>query len=320
MGFIALVPVLCQGKCPLSKKATTCQQAPSCYTRGMPAKSSKILTLTEPKGLRVPLVVDSPHSGTLLPEDFHFICPIGDLRQSEEPYVDHFGAKVPENGGIFLKALVSRSYIDLNRAISDLHPSMCRDEIPWPLHRSKRVTYGIGLIRYLVWPQQPVYAEPLSLGEIQHRIKHYYDPYYDALGSAMKTMHEEFGRVLHVNLHAMPLLGADGSPQPDIVLGDHDGHSCARAYREIIKKTFEKHGLKVVVNNPYKGVELTRRFARPRQGFHSVQIEVNKALFMNEETMASTKGLREMQKVFDDLWNVLGEWLAESSAFAKAAE
>src|SRR5262249_38812080 len=157
--------------------------------------------------------------------------------------------KLPKYGGTFIKALVSRAYIDLNRSIADLHPSMCKDEIPWPLHRSKRVTYGIGLIRYLVWPQQPVYAEPLTLGEIQHRIKHYYDPYYDVLGGTMKQLREEFGRVLHINLHAMPQLGADGSPQPDIVLGDHDGHSCARAYREVLKKTFEKHGLKVVVNN-----------------------------------------------------------------------
>lgn len=286
---------------------------------GMVNKQSTIYTLTPPKGDAIPLVVDSPHSGTLMPEDFHFICPIGDLRQSEEPYIDRFGAKLPGLGGTFLKALVSRSYIDLNRAIGDLHPDMCSEEIPWPLHRSKRVTYGIGLIRYLVWPQQKVYAEPLTLEQIERRIEQYYDPYYDVLGRTMKNLREEFGRVLHVNLHAMPQLGADGSPQPDIVLGDHDGHSCARAYREVIKKAFENQGLKVVVNNPYKGVELTRRFAKPRQGYHSIQIEVNKALFMDEETMASHQGLREMQKIFDNLWIVLHELLAQSS-FAKAAE
>lgn len=285
----------------------------------MPGKHSTIYTLTAPKVGRIPLIVDCPHSGSLLPEDFHFICPINDLRQSEEPYIDAFAAKLAKSGGTFLKALVSRSYIDLNRSIADLHPSMCKDEIPWPLHRSKRVTYGIGLIRYLVWPQQPVYAEPLTLGEIQHRIKHYYEPYYKILGDTMKELREEFGRVLHIDLHAMPQLGADGSPQPDIVLGDHDGHSCARGYREILKKTFEKHGLKVVVNNPYKGVELTKRFAKPRQGYHSIQIEVNKALFMDEETMASNDGLRDLQKVFDDLWVVLNDLLGES-VFAKAAE
>ena len=286
-----------------------------------PEGNDAIYTLTTPgaKTPRIPLIVDSPHSGSLMPEDFNFICSLNDLRQSEEPYIDRFGDKLPHVGGTFLKALVSRSYIDLNRSVSDLHPDMCKDEIPWPLHRSKRVNYGIGLIRYLVWPQQKVYAEPLTLGEIQHRIKHYYEPYYEALGGTMKELRAEFGRVLHINLHAMPQLGADGSPQPDIVLGDHDGHSCARAYREMLKKTFEKHGLKVVVNNPYKGVELTRRFARPRQGFHSIQIEVNKALFMNEETLAAHDGLRDVQKIFDDLWNVLGDLLADG-VHAKAAE
>lgn len=288
----------------------------------MTGTTDRIYTLTPPRGAAaIPLVVDCPHSGSILPEDFHFICNLADLRQSEEPYLDRFTAGLPEKGGTFLKAHISRAYIDLNRSISDLHPSMCIEEIPWPLHRSKRVTYGIGLIRYLVWPQQPVYAAPLTLEQIKHRIAHYYDPYYAVLGETLKHLREEFGRVLHINLHAMPQLGADGSPQPDIVLGDHDGHSCGRVYREIIKKTFELHGLKVVVNNPYKGVELTRRFARPRQGYHAIQIEVNKALFMDETTGAAHDGAREMKRIFTDLWTVLHDMLTQRpSSVTKAAE
>ncbi len=122
-------------------------------------------------------MVDSPHSGVILPEDFHFACSLADLRHSDEFYVDQFAATVPQNGGTFIKALVSRAYIDLNRAVADLHPDICDTTIPWPVHRSKRVMYGIGLIRHLIRPNEPVYAGPLTLDEIKHRITNYYHPY-----------------------------------------------------------------------------------------------------------------------------------------------
>jgi N-formylglutamate deformylase len=264
-------------------------------------------------------VVDSPHSGILLPEDFNFICSLGDLRQSDEFYVDRFGEAAASYGGTFLKAMVSRAYIDLNRALSDLHPDICEEEIPWPISRSKRVMYGIGLIRHLIRLHEPVYAAPLSLANIKHRIDHYYTPYYAALENALMSMKQEFGRVLHINLHAMPNIGIDGSPMPDIILGDHDGHSCARLYRDKVKRYFESCGLKVVVNNPYKGAELTRRFSKPRQGIHALQIEINKALYMDETTFALNEGMPEMVDIFDCLWEELSEML-QANAVPKAAE
>ena len=285
----------------------------------MNRKAPKILEVKTPKGLGVPLIVDAPHSGTLLPEDFHFNCSLADLRQSDEFYVDRFGEKVTRHGGTFLRALISRAYIDLNRSVGDLHPSICSETIPWPLTRSKRVNYGIGLIRHLIRPNEPVYQTPLTLAEIEHRIRFYYEPYYDVLGQTMAQMRQDFGRVLHINLHAMPSIGADSKMMPDVVLGDHDGHSCARAYRDMTKKVFEQNGFKVVVNDPYKGVELTRRFAKPRQGFHSLQIEVNKALYMNEDTLAVTNDMAEMLRTFDDVWASLSGMLADAD-MAHAAE
>lgn len=286
----------------------------------MQALSSQSLRLTPPlRGRFAPLVVDSPHSGSLLPEDFHFICSLADLRQSEDSYVDQFARHVPSSGGTFLQALVSRAYIDLNRALGDLHPDVCAETVPWPLVRSKRVDCGMGLIRHLVRPNVPVYAAPLSLAQIQQRIAAVYTPYYEALHSALLHAHQQCGRVLHVSIHSMPHIGFDGSPQPDIVLGDHDGHSCARAYREWLKNFFERQGLKVVINHPYKGLELTKRFSRPRQGFHAIQLEINKGLYMDETTFALHEGKSELQEVFDALWRELAEWLAPS-ALADAAE
>jgi N-formylglutamate deformylase len=268
------------------------------------------LRLTLPaKNRAIPLVVDSPHSGSILPPDFDFICSLDELRHGEDSYVDQFASKVPQLGGTFLQALINRAYIDLNRALGDLHPDVCNETIPWPLSRSRRVSFGMGLIRHLVRAKEPVYAAPLTLAQIQNRIDNVYTPYYEALQKALNEAHARFGRVLHINLHAMPSIGFDSSPEPDIVIGDHDGHSSARAYREWLKQAFERRGLKVVINHPYKGVELTRRFAKPRQGFHSLQLEVNKALYMDETTLAFHDGKAALQELFDDVWKEMAEWL-----------
>jgi N-formylglutamate deformylase len=282
----------------------------------------KIYDLKKPHAANVPLVVDSPHSGSILPEDFNFICALHDIRQSEDSYIDRFAASAPKRGVTVLRSLVSRAYIDLNRAIGDLHPDICAEEIPWPIHKSKRVAYGMGLIRHLVRPKEKMYASPLTLAEIESRIKHYYDPYYVALERELRAAHDAHGRVLHLNLHAMPAVGADGVPLPDVILGDHDGHSCGRAWREAVKACFERHGLKVVVNHPYKGVELTRRFAKPRQGFHSLQIEINKSLYMDEHTLALHDGFAELEKIFNTLWMELSQMLTVDSkdVLPKAAE
>ncbi len=267
----------------------------------------------------MPLVVDSPHSGSILPEDFNFICSLQELRQGEDSYVDQFAIDVPQVGGVLLQSLINRAYIDVNRSLSDLHPDICADSVPWPLSRSKRTTNGIGLIRHLIGPNQPVYDRALSFAEIEHRVKTVYEPYYQILHEQLQTAHQAAGRVLHVNLHATPSIVFHGSAQPDIILGDHDGHSCARVYREWFKNTFEKKGLKVVINHPYKGVELTRRFAKPRQGFHSLQIEINKALYMDEKTLAIHSGKSELQQIFKHVWSDTADWLIPND-IAQAAE
>lgn len=277
--------------------------------------------LMAPNVPTIPLLADSPHSGSVMPPDFDFVCARGDLRQSEDSYVDRFALTVPEKGGVLLRALVNRAYIDLNRSLSDLHPDLCDAPIPWPIHRSKRVQYGMGLIRNLVRPNEPVYDRLLTLDEIEHRIAHYYVPYYDTLEQQLNGLRDRFERVLHINLHAMPYLGFDGSPLADIVLGDHDGHSCARVYREMIKRYFESCGLKVTVNTPYKGVELTRRFAKPRQGIHAIQIEINKALYMDETTLAMTDDMPQMMRIMNGLWESLAEQLQpDRDTIPQAAE
>lgn len=269
--------------------------------------------------VKQPLVVDSPHSGTLLPDDFAFVCPPELLRQAEDSHVDRLGDSVPAAGGVVLKALVNRTYLDLNRALGDFASDDLDGSPPWVLSPTKRARHGIGLV-HMRASQQPIYDGKLPVAELVQRVETIYRPYYSALEQELHAARNAFGLVLHVNLHAMPRLGADGTVLPDIVLGDHDGHSCGRIWRDAVRQSLEASGLKVVCNQLLKGVELTRRFARPRAGFHSLQIEVNKSLYMNEETGALTNGFAPLQDAFAQLWRDVSSQLSEACSIQHAAE
>lgn len=132
-------------------------------------------------------------------------------------------------------------------------------------------------------------------------------------------MRDAHGRVLHIDLHSMPHIGVDGARMPDIVLGDHDGHSCGRIYRDMLKRFFESQGLRVAINHPYKGVELTRRFAKPRQGIHCMQLEINKGLFMDERSLAPHDGMDEVEALFKALWQHVAETF-DTLSMPQAAE
>jgi N-formylglutamate deformylase len=274
--------------------------------------------LVIPQSSFVPLIVESPHSGSTLPDDFDFICSLQDLRQIEDSYVDQFAENIPLHGGTFLHCLINRGYLDLNRSLSDLYPDLCSETIPWPLIRSKETTEGIGLIHHLIRSQKPIYAQRLSFDQILLRIKAIYEPYYYTLQQALHTAHAQNGFALHISLHSTPKIGK--KMLPDIIIGDHDGHSCGRMYREWLKDFFTAQGLSVTINDPYKGRELTRRFARPRQGFHSIQIDINKLLYMYEASLAKHEGFDELQVIFNILWRDLSDWLSDRSRMTDAAE
>lgn len=246
----------------------------------------------------LPLIIDSAHSGREYPADFRYACPLPDLAKMEDRYVDDLFSAAPDHGAALLHARYARSYIDLNRAIDDIDPRLLGDS--WPhetrgiIRPTARSDSGIGLICRLTRPGLPVYSRTLSSAEIIHRIEHYYRPYHAALESFIDSAHYRFGAVWHINAHSMPaasavpkkalkLAGREAAPS-DFVLGDRDGTTCDREFVHAVRDYLRKQGFKVTINDPYKGVELIRRYARPTRGCHSLQIEINRSLFMDEET------------------------------------
>lgn len=241
-----------------------------------------------PTAPEIPLVFDSPHSGTDYPDDFGYSCRLDLLRSAEDLFVDELFGTAPAHGATLIGALFPRSYLDVNRALADLDQQLLDAPWPEPLSPGEKTRAGMGLVRRLVRPEMPVYDRKLSVAEVKSRIRTRYLPYHDELQSACDRLHRKFGIVWHVDCHSMQSVGTSmhadgaGSQRADFVLGDRDGTTCAPELTGFVARVLRGRGYDVRINDPYKGVELVRRHGHPARNRHSIQIEVNRRLYMDE--------------------------------------
>lgn len=242
----------------------------------------------------LPVIVDSPHSGQIYPSDFDYNCDLALLRKIEDSYVDELFSNTHEHNAYFLRALFPRSYIDVNRACDDIDnlllDGLWPDDIS-PIAPTVRSHSGIGLIPRLIKAGVPIYNRKLGADEIMNRVKVYYEPYHDTLCTALDAAYYNHGKLWHINCHSMPSSSAYSkhkttlsNKQSDIVLGNCDGATCSPEFTNMLKDYWKGLGYHVTVNDPFKGVELVSRYSAPTRERHSIQIEINRALYMNEET------------------------------------
>ena len=261
----------------------------------------------------LPLVFDSPHSGDRYPDDFDFACDFHTLESAEDKYVEDLFAAAPNHGVTFLHAHFPRSYIDVNRAAEDIDTELLSEEWsgPFEIAPSSRSHAGIGLIRRLVRPGVPVYDRNLTTEEILHRLDTYYHPYHNALEALINETHYNFGQVWHINCHSMPAssayprrgIGLVGNrPKPaDFVLGDRDATACDNDFTHALRDFLKELGYTVSINDPFKGVELVEKYSSPAEGFHSLQFEINKSLYMDEETLEKTSDYNALKNHIEKL-------------------
>lgn len=237
-----------------------------------------------------PVVVDSPHSGRDYPEDFGHAAPFDLLRRAEDAFVDELIADAPAEGAPLLAALFPRSYIDPNRHEADIDESLLAE--PWP-HGARptgRSERGLGLLRRLLSPTLPIYDRALEVAEVERRLDGFYRPYHEALKALLDEAHGRFGAVWHVNFHSMKAMGRgrNAHPRADFVLGDLDGAACEGDFTALVQETLTGMGYSVRLNDPFKGAELVTRYSEPRAGRHSLQIEINRRLYLDEAAIAKT--------------------------------
>lgn len=262
------------------------------------AVSHEILSPAEQS---LPLVLSSPHSGDRYPADF-LACARLDplmLRRSEDSFVDELFSSAPRIGAPLLRALFPRAYIDANREPFELDPAMFEDALPeYANTRSPRVAAGLGTIPRIVANGAQIYRRKLAFSEALFRIHEHYWPYHEALASLIDETRARFGYCLLVDCHSMPSIARDAvrdvSPRVDVVLGDCHGAACAAPVVETAARTFRSLGYAVARNRPYAGGHVTRHYGNPAAGVHALQIEINRALYMDERRIRRAANMRRV--------------------------
>lgn len=269
----------------------------------------------------IALVLDSPHSGHDFPADFDAIVSEHELRESEDCYVDELWAAARELGAPLLAATFPRTYLDPNRNAGDLDLELIEGGLPpdwpWPYRPSGKARLGKALIWRTLEDGRPIYGSKLSPDTVRRRIERVHTPYHRALQEMLEGTFKKFGKVYHINCHSMRCVAGKqsddgaGSVRPDFVLGDRDGTSCDPRFTELVRSVLAGMGYDVRVNDPYKGVELVRAYSAPRAGRHSLQIEINKRLYMDEGTLQKTAGFGRLQKNLGELLRALSDEISD---------
>jgi N-formylglutamate amidohydrolase len=286
----------------------------------MNQKIPGVLSFFEPETAAAPVVFDSPHSGTVYPDDFKYSISGTVLRMGEDTYIDELYADAPKHGAPLLEAHFPRTYIDPNRTITDIDQELLSEPWPGPVTPSIKTESGIGLIWRMAKPEYPVYDRTLSVAEVQSRIDTYHQPYQKKLMEAVDGAHEKFGAVWHINCHSMPGLSDDRSPEgpgvqrADFCLGDRDGTTCDAEFTDFVATQLRAMGYNTVINNPFKGVELVRMTGTPAENRHSLQIEINRDLILNDETKVKVASFDSLRTNLSSLIGAICTYAKEKTA------
>lgn len=293
------------------------------------AQDRGALRVEMPASQTLPVVFASPHSGNCYPPEFLAAARLDPLtlRRSEDGFVDELFGEAPRLGAPLLAAHFPRAFVDPNREPYELDPAMFADPLPpYANTTSPRVAAGLGTIARVVSSGEEIYGRRLSLAEAEARIARYYRPYHDALRSLVLDTRQRFGFCLLVDCHSMPSAGwpserEAGPEAPDFVLGDCHATSCTGWITARVEQALRNLGYRVSRNAPYAGGFVTQHYGRPAEQIHALQIEINRALYMDEATIARAPGFDLLRQKLGLLILALGRMFAAGApGAAKAAE
>jgi N-formylglutamate amidohydrolase len=274
-------------------------------------ETSPAFEIVEPASWRAPIIFNSPHSGSVYPDEFLIASRIDlpSLRRSEDSFIDELIGGLSERGFPTVRVHFPRSYVDVNREPYELDPRMFSGRLPsFANTRSMRVAGGLGTIPRVVGDGQEIYRDRLAVEEALARIEALYKPYHRALRRLINKAHQAFGSVVVVDCHSMPSAGVsrDEPRRPDLVIGDRYGTSCAGLLPDLVEETMSRLGYSVGRNKPYAGGFITEHYGNPASGLHTIQLELNRAIYMDERRRERSAGFARVAADFA----VLAETLA----------
>ena len=280
----------------------------------------------EPAECRGPVLFNSPHSGRIYPRAFLLTSrlDLATLRRSEDSFVDDLIAGIAARGHPIMKAHFPRCYVDVNREPYELDPRMFDGRLPsFANTRSMRVAGGLGTVARVVGDAQEIYDQRISVAEALQRIDGLYKPYHRALRRVFMRLHRDFGAAVLIDCHSMPsATGAkDERPRADLVIGDRYGTSCVAIVAETIEETMRGFGYVVSRNKPYAGGFITEHYGNPAAGLHAIQLEINRALYMDERHYERAASFARLAGEFEFVADRLSEIpLEELRPYRAAAE
>lgn len=238
-------------------------------------------TLVASRGAETPVVVEVPHAGLAVPDDARrmLVAGPGDLLRDADPFVDRIWAAAPDHGATLLVSHVSRYVVDLNRAPDDVG----RDVVPD--HPAPRPTQPRGVVWRVTSDGRPALARPLRHAELEERLRRYHAPYHAALRAEVERKKRRFGRVLLVAAHSMPSRGRAHERRADVVPGSRGGTTCSHEVLRELEDVARRDSLSIRHDDPYRGGWTTGQWGRPAEGLQALQIELSRALYLDEETL-----------------------------------
>ncbi|MGE0564496.1 MAG: N-formylglutamate amidohydrolase [Pseudolabrys sp.] len=282
--------------------------------------------ILEPERHAGPILFNSPHSGAVYPPAFLAQCRIdlSTLRRSEDTFVDELFAGVVGRGYPLMRAHFPRCFVDVNREPYELDPRMFDGRLPsFANTRSMRVAGGLGTVARVVGEAQEIYGARIPVDDALKRIDMLYKPYHRALRRLFTRIHRHFGTAVLVDCHSMPSTagGRDERPRPEFVLGDRYGTSCTGIVIDCLEQTLRDLGYSVSRNKPYAGGFITEHYGNPVAGLHAVQLEINRALYMDERKFDRSAGFATLAADLEKAASRLGEIpLDELRPYRAAAE
>ena len=274
--------------------------------------------LIHPEKRTTSVVFASPHSGRDYPWSFIRRTNLNEhtVRSSEDAFVDQLFDCAPQFGAPFLKAGAPRAFVDLNRSAEELDPALI--EGAQRHGHNPRVASGLGVVPRVVANGKAIYSGKITMSEAERRIETYWHPYHDALQAQLDQAHFIFGQAILIDCHSMPHEAMDsvarsGIRRPEVVLGDRFGAAADEAIVDRIEAAFADAGLVVTRNTPFAGAYITQHYGRPIRGRHAIQVEVDRALYMNEQLIRPNGN-------FQNFRTLLKSVIAEITEIGRPAE
>lgn len=260
----------------------------------------------EPEEQLTPVVFCSPHSGRVYPKAFLAASRLDPhtLRKSEDCYVDELFQSVVGLGAPMIAARFPRAYLDVNREPYELDPELFNGRLPdFANTQSARVIGGLGTIARIVADAEEIYRERMPIGAAFERIERLYRPFHAALAMLLENTRRRFGFAVLIDCHSMPSasMNQPAGGRPHFVLGDRFGASCDAKLTRFLRDLLQANGYEVQLNRPYAGGFITEYYGHPARGVQTLQLEINRALYLDEQTLNKNANFDRLAQGLHDM-------------------